>query len=276
MSDKFLNNTGLEHFWGKVKSNLDLSVNTSDVITNEEIDEMFLPKLPIGGKIFYDAGDNGAIYTFYDSSGSVISDISISGLQNAVTYKVKGTPTKDRFYAVYPKVLNNGNSVYWGFYYNADIMDLGGNIVNTGTAIGTGKTATQAILNYIDTYASNETASTNKPSSKISQSSPKGYNLYKNCGTDYNYLWDIVRDANNSSLEGYNDWYVPSRDELHQINTSKIISDITGSKKIWSGSAYDEPDYALKWFYSLPGLDRPGTTISSRYETGTCLVCRAF
>ena len=45
MSDKFLNKTGLEHFWGKVKSNLDLLVNASDVITNDDIDRMFVTKV---------------------------------------------------------------------------------------------------------------------------------------------------------------------------------------------------------------------------------------
>lgn len=47
MSNKFLNKTGLEHFWGKVKSNLDLIVNTSDIITNDEIDGMFETSTPV-------------------------------------------------------------------------------------------------------------------------------------------------------------------------------------------------------------------------------------
>ena len=228
--------------------------------------------IPIGGKIFYDAGDNGATYTFYDSNGSVINDTSISGLQNAVKYKVEGNPTKDRFYAVYPSMLDSGNNVYWGFYYNADIKSSGGNIVNTGTAIGTGKTATQAILNYIDTYASKETSSTSKPSSDISQASPNGYNLYKNCGTKYNYLWDVLRAANNNYLEGHNDWFVPSKDEMSQIASSGVISDITSSSYLWSSSAYSSSDYAFYWYYIA------GTGMVRGYRTFgyECVVCRAF
>lgn len=49
MSDKFLNTTGLEHFWGKVKSNLDLIVSTSDIITNDDIDGMFTPSVDVSG-----------------------------------------------------------------------------------------------------------------------------------------------------------------------------------------------------------------------------------
>ena len=227
--------------------------------------------MPIGGKIFYDAGDNGATYTFYDSNGNIINDTSISGLQNAVKYKVEGTPSSDRFYAVYPSMLNSGNNVYWGFYYNKDIKSSGGNIVNTGEAIGTGKTATQAILNYIDTYASGETASSSKPGSDISQSSHGSYNLYKNCGTSYNYLWDIVRDANENSLGGHNDWFVPSKDEMKQIGTSGIISDITGSHYLWSGSAYSFSYVAWCWDYNFEYLNSFG-----RNDINSCVVCRAF
>ena len=231
----------------------------------------FLNSKDIGGKIFYDAGNNGATYTFYNSSGKVITDTSISGLQNAVKYKIDGTPTKDRFYVVYPSMLNNGNRVYWGFYSNADIKSEGGNIVNTGTAIGTGKTATQAILNYIETYASSETASTNRPSSNISQSSPNGYNLYKNCGTSYNYLWDVIRDANNNSLGGHNDWFIPSKDEMKQIASSSVISNITGSNYLWLGSAYPSPYFAWLWVY-----DYEDTRYDGRNYGNSCVVCRAF
>ena len=234
-------------------------------------DRIVATPMPIGGKIFYDAGDNGATYTFYDSNGNVINDTSISGLQNAVSYTVEGTPSSDRFYAVYPSMLNSGNGVYWGFYRNADIKSSGGNIVNTGTAIGTGKTATQAILNYIDTYASSETASTNRPSSDISQASPNGYNLYKNCGTRRKYLWDFLRDANKNSLEGHNDWFVPSKDEMSRISSSGVISNITGSNYIWSSSAYSSSYDAWSWYY--------GTEVMFDYNRdygNRCVVCRAF
>ena len=249
----------------------------SNYYTNKEINSMidrYHPKIltPIGGKIFYDAGDNGATYTFYNSSGNVITDTSISRLRNAVSYTVDGTPSFDRFYAVYPSMLNSGNKVYWGFYRNVDIKSSGGNLVNTGTAIGTGKTNTRAILDYISIYASSETASTSKPSSDISQSSPNGYNLYKNCGTEFNYLWDVLRDANSNSLGGCNDWFIPSKDELRQIVTSNVISNITGSINIQSSSAYSSSLYTWIWDY-----DKGGMFFGSRLASIiSCVVCRAF
>lgn len=232
-----------------------------------------IEKRPIGGKIFYDAGDNGATYFFYDSNNNIISDTSISGLQSAVSYAVYGTPSSDRFYAVYPDMLDRATAVYWGFYRNVDIMSSGGNIVNTGTGIGTGKTATQAILNYINTYAPRETASKNRPNSNISQSSHGSYNLYKNCGRQVNYLWDVIRDANNNSLGGHNDWFVPSKDEMKQIGTSGVISDITNGSKhhLWSGSADSNAGLAWYWNWSMQNMDN-----YSRFDYDWCLACRAF
>ena len=258
----------------KIREFIDPYDIKNNYYTKKEINSILdkcCPKIltPIGGKIFYDAGANGATYTFYNSSGNVISDTSISGLQSAKYYTVVGTPTKDRFYVVYPSILNNGNGVYWGFYRNVDIKSSGGNIVNTGTAIGTGKTATRAILDYISIYASSETTSSNKPSSDISQSSPNGYNLYKNCGTTYNYLWDIIGDANNNSLGGCKDWFVPSKDEMKQIGTSGVISDIIISNYIWVSSTYYSSIHA--WYCSSGGM-----SFSTRDECYRCVVCRAF
>lgn len=244
---------------------------TKDTV-NEKINKYF-PPTPIGGKIFYDAGDNGATYTFYDSNGNIIKDTSISGLQNAVSYRVGGTPTKDRFYVVYPSILNDGKYVYWGFYRNADISQTGGNIVNTGAALGkTGKTNTRDILDYISIYASNEVASDNKPNSDISQASPNGYNLYKNCGTKYDYLWDIIKDTNRCSLGGHNDWFVPSSGEMYRIADSNVVSDITGpTNLLWSSSSSENTFQTLYWYWSMHGMED-----GLRNSAYSCIVCRAF
>ena len=263
---------------GNIPSTFEI-IHTNDIkenyYTTTEFDKeiaKYFPLIPIGGKIFYDAGDNGATYIFYDSSGNIINDTSIDGLQNAVNYRKLGNSTKNRFYVVYPSMLNNGNRVYWGFYRNADIKPEGGNIVNTGTAIGTGKTATRAILDYISIYASSETASSSRPSSDISQASPNGYNLYKNCGTSYKYLWDVLRDANENSIGGHNDWFIPSKNEMKQIGTSRVISNITGSNYLWSGSAYSSSSLiAWTWYYDIKDMSNGG-----RDNLNSCVVCRAF
>lgn len=269
---------------GNIPSTFEI-IHANDIIKNyytqtefdKEINERikYLPLIPIGGKIFYDAGNNGATYIFYDSSGNIISDTSIDGLQNAVSYRVGGIPSKDRFYAVYPNVLNNKKDIYWGFYCNADIKSEGGNIVNTGTDIGTGKTNTTSILNYISTYAPNETArSESWPRTinyEISQSSPDGHNLYKNCGASYNYLWDAIKGVNKYSLGGHNDWFIPSKDELYQIGASGVIYNITDRNHIWSSSAYPTSYFAWIWSYGDEGMKN-----GIRDDYLRCLVCRAF
>ena len=266
---------------GNIPSTFEI-IHANDILNNyyttTEFDNeiaKYFPLIPIGGKIFYDAGDNGATYIFYDSSGNVITDTSISGLQNAVNYRKLGNSTKNRFYAVYPSMLNNGNRVYWGFYNNADIKSEGGNIVNTGTDIGTGKTNTTSILNYISTYAPSETARSEAwprtVNYEISQSSPDGHNLYKNCGASHNYLWDIIKDVNKYSLGGHNDWFVPSKDELYQIGALGVIYNITDRNYIWSSSAYPTSYFAWYWSYDGEDMDYDYRNVDSG-----CIVCRAF
>lgn len=100
-------------------------------------DEAISIPRPIGGRIFYDDGNNGAVYHFFDANGNEISDTSIAGLANAASYTVKGRPTKDRWY-VYDDSLAGHH--YWGYYGTslgcADGIGLGK--VNTTIALSRG------------------------------------------------------------------------------------------------------------------------------------------
>lgn len=113
--------------------------------------------LPIGGRIFYDDGDNGVTYTFYDvNNNEVVYDGTISSLANATQYTVSRTPIKDRFY-----VFNNevATSKQWGKYgakIGIDTDGIGLGKTNTLTALQQGAWEFNSIFTYITDCNANE------------------------------------------------------------------------------------------------------------------------
>ncbi len=93
-------------------------------------------RFPIGGRIFYDAGDNGVTYTFYDANDQVVVyDGTIDSLANAVSYEMSDIPDTDRFYVFYNELVD---SKTWG--------DTSTSFGSTGWNVGTGKTNTLVVL----------------------------------------------------------------------------------------------------------------------------------
>ena len=201
----------------------------------------------IGGRIYLDRGrEEGVEYTFYDQNRNKINydGYTLSQLDNAVSYTVKGQPKRDRFYVAYL----DGNLIegvkYWGFYNNTDLSDI-------GDTIGIGKSATNRILSYINTYCVNEKSS-DEPNTNINLTNKGRYSLYRNCGRyiqDNNlYLFDRLKDWQWKLWETYpQDYYIPNNMELMTLALFMKEKDIKidgnswstiFSKGVWSSSTH--------------------------------------
>jgi len=88
--------------------------------------------------------------------------------------------------------------------------------------------------------------------------------------------WSVVAAANSEAMCGYNDWRMPSRDELYSISdvrkakTPPTVTDIgyfpfTQSAEYWSANDYSfQPDSAWAWNF-LYGHDRVDWKKSSKF-----------
>ena len=94
----------------------------------------------------------------------------------------------------------------WGMYDTS--------VGATGTDIGTGKSNTGTVM------------ATSAPTTS---------------GT----IWNQLAQTRSNSLEGYTDWFIPSKDEMEAIRTSGIIS--FSRKRIWSSSEYSSGN---AWIWS--------------------------
>ena len=140
---------------------------------------------PFGGKIFYiDPSDNGATYSFYDEDKNEITGGStIADLANAKYYMVEGTPSKDKFYVFNDVQLKGAKP--WQAWSDDRNITFGA----TGTAIGTGKSNTEIVLN----------SPLRVPTT----------------------MWaDLVAFRASSDFK---DWYIPSKDELFALGESGYI-----------------------------------------------------
>ncbi|TXK92975.1 hypothetical protein BMR02_15955 [Methylococcaceae bacterium HT1] len=79
-----------------------------------------------------------------------------------------------------------------------------------------------------------------------------------NCVGRYSYSGEIAaRVSNNYELNGFDDWYLPSRDELYLMNKNLNAKGLGGFKgrSYWSSSNYtisSRPD-AFAWIQSFGG-----------------------
>ena len=126
---------------GKVKLNTKNKLVSDFITVESNIEEwagdIVLPHLSIGGRIFYDNGDNGATYIFYDATDNIVAyDGTITSLSNATQYSIIGTPTKDRFY-VYDTTYNLSAGTWGKFNITTGI---------TADTIGSGKTNTATMM----------------------------------------------------------------------------------------------------------------------------------
>lgn len=210
-------------------------------------------KLPLGGRIFYDDGDNGATYKFYDASGN---EIAYSGanpetvLANATQYEVSGTPTKDRFYVFDNTSHTTGNrtatnglvtNIYWGYYNKTT-----GATTNT---IGSGKTNTNKILGITDTSE------------------------YKDG------IFKYIKACNDENLNGCNDWYIGSnaeQDKLREVASTFGITWWYTSKCLWSSVEYSNMSASHAYIWNYTKGDWRYYNKYDIYNYYGCLAMRSF
>ena len=207
---------------------------------NVKLNVKFWTPPKIGGRIFYDDGDNGATYTFYDADMQEITYTDIASLENAVYYTVSGTPTKDRFY-VYDntthttggKTATDGltEEIYWG--YNNITTDV------ISDTIGSGKTNTAQILAIEDTSSCSDS------------------------------IFKYIKACNDEKLSGCSDWYIGSKAEQYKLRASNLV---TWYSNTWIWSAVEFTKYrAYYWDYSISSWDN-----SYKDYTSCCFAQRSF
>lgn len=150
----------------------------------------------VGGILFYINSDSTNTYTFYDASGTQVSEPTVGTDCTGWTYTKNGDGV-DKFYIYYPTLITNK---YWGYY---DISIPASASRNT---IGAGKTNTAGILNIADTsaYASGS-------------------------------IWEYTKYMRANWIEGCNDWYVGCNVEYDQLRSSGTTgASWFSSGKVWS------------------------------------------
>ncbi|MCQ2604247.1 MAG: hypothetical protein MJ215_04295 [Spirochaetia bacterium] len=184
--------------------------------------------LSVGGRIYLDAGDNGATYTFYDKDGKIIDNIDLSNkvdilseglLDGAVWYSVENRSDEapDRFYVANTHMGNIEDAVNctWTYYDGSDWKYE--SIVDTrkDQDIGAGKENTDIMMK------------------KDGGAYIRGKNENDGISPTVWYELQRLRDDPDRN-EGYTDWFIPSYGELNALG--KLVHGSTGLKSadVWA------------------------------------------
>lgn len=207
---------------------------------------------PIGGRIFYVCGDNGATYEFYDANKELITGPQdVVGLANAVYYKiVSGKPVFDKFY-VYDSTNAVVEDLQWGSYKSKTVsVDLG----LKADGVGHGKKNTESALSVKDKVDGQTKKSLAIKSSRDSYETIWAFVCYMNGengvngGSEfYNVFGPAGRKCNR--VEGCTDWYVGSTAEYDKLKESGLVNSLFSSiKMVWSSVEYNFND-SFSWLY---------------------------
>ena len=172
---------------------------------------------PLGGAIFIIDTSSNGEYKLYDKD-----KVETFDPEKAVYYEVIRKGDKDKYFVVDNKT-GFVTLQRWCYYE----VQIGG----TSTNFGTGRTNTQKILNTPDT------------------------GIYPDYRTPS--IWETVREHNANAVNGCDDWYIGSKDELQFLVTSpaKAVKKMfkPKSKKeedkiaFFSSSEQDHPNIVWAW-----------------------------
>ena len=155
--------------------------------------------LPVGGKIFYILPNSDEVVKFYDSNGNIIKNVSVGDSPYSYDIINPGTAGAPKYY-VYNDTVGIVDTRAWGYYR----IPTGA----TENSYGGGKVNTEKVMKNPD-------------------------------GTGYvntSIFWSVCKPANDESVGGCNDWYVPCRAEIGALIYSGLVS--FSGKNVWSSEEY--------------------------------------
>ena len=200
---------------------------------------------PVGGTIFYIDDAAGGKYEFFDVGGNVIENVQVGDKPYA--YRVVSAGSEDKYYAYHDRL-------YKGLWanYNDEISE--NESLGTSEDIGSGKTNT-----------------------KIAMADESSLGRYPT-------IWYQLQQARRSKINGCDDWFVPSKDELEELRLAIESGSITGGTI--AGSSYDESVFKREYLWSSSEHPSQGAWLWSyyyrrwgnyyKYEDNPVLFTRAF
>ena len=194
-------------------------------------EEPQLEKKPVGGVIYYDNGDNGAIYTFYDADNNVISGNPV-GNTNIKYYSVTGTSSADRYYVYAAKddgsIKGSWPGRYWTYRDSSGWKGENIGVSSRDTAVvGSGKSDTEIMLSY-DNGAYVKSAA--------------------DMGQSYDTVWYYINEQRINNLNGCNDWFIGSYADIQKL--ADYDSSLLRNSAFWS-SSQSGVGYAWYWIGEL-------------------------
>lgn len=163
---------------------------------------------PSGGYVFYDKGSYSDGWRYLEAAPS---DLRLVDGVPTVDNTVSGY-MESKYYFVFGcyRTTDDGNNLYVNGTTSYSALDC------TGTAIGTGKTNTQLLVDSMGTGAYSDYSGSNKTADYAAR------------------LCDILTYTSNDVV--FDDWFLPSKDELSLMNVKRSAIGGFTDDRYWSSS----------------------------------------
>lgn len=205
--------------------------------------------LPIGGRIYKDAGDNGATYVFYDEDYNEITyDGTIASLAEAKYYTITGSHSTDRFLVA---DLEDRSVSYDGTTYTVSKGVLSGAQLGfSGTLIGADGTGVFTGRTNTAKYLAEESGAGN--------------------------MVNLVRAYNAEEVGGCNDWYIPSWYDTDYYKLSNINPSLPWSNSHVLTSSETSPTNLFACYNNTGWMNNISKVDSYDYSYRKAFLVRSF